>query len=59
MLMNTFYQILTNSEHIPPPILQVKAFQIFLSSIFTSLSPIYRFHAKTKPKSQAQLPCPK
>ena len=29
MLMNTSIKVLTNSEHIPPPILHVKAFQIF------------------------------
>ena len=59
MLTNIFYQILTDSEHIPPPTLQVKAFQIFLSSIFTSLSPIYRFHAKTKPKKPGTAAVPK
>ena len=45
-------KILTDSEHIPPPILQVKAFQIFLSSIFTSLSPSIAFTQKQNQKAR-------
>ena len=50
---------LTGSEHIPPPILQVKAFQIFLSSIFTFPFPQLSLSRKTKTKKPGTAAVPK
>ena len=52
-------KILTNSEHIPLPILQVKAFQIFLSSIFTFPFPHLSLSRKNKTKKPGTAAVPK
>ena len=59
MLMNIFYQTLTDSEHIPPPILHVKAFQIFLFFYLYSPFPRLSLSRKNKAKKPGTAAVPK
>ena len=57
--MNIFYQILTDSEHIPPPILRVKAFQIFLFFYLYFPFPHLSLSRKNKTKKPGTAAVPK
>ena len=59
MLTNIFYQILTDSEHIPPPILHVKAFQIFLFFYLYFPFPLLSLSRKNKTKKPGTAAVPK
>ena len=59
MLTNIFYQILTDSEHIPPPILHVKAFQIFLFFYLYFPFPHLSLSRKNKTKKPGTAAVPK